>query len=134
MKKLLVYVCLAAAALVLFAGCGGEKLPEGMDAAALESQAKTFIDAVSAQDYDEVVAQFTDTGAHYSAAEWEGMLGSYIASFGAFKSYKSTNIATVDDATYGEVAVVLLETEYEEQTIIWQVSINQEYEIIGLHL
>ena len=123
--------------LALFAGCGGDgSLPEGMEKGAVETRAKVLIDAMNERDYDEMVALFTDGESlgitPPTAEEWAESVDPILDALGEFKEFGSISFASVSDDTYGDCGVALVQTKYENQTLVWQVSFTLDMEIIGL--
>lgn len=115
----------------LLAGCAGQpNLPEGMDAAQVEAQAKQFIDTANAANYEELANLFSPE--YYLAPEeWQAALDPLWEQFGAFQSYGKTSFATVDQAPYGVAAVALVECNYENQKLVWQVAIDTNWHIVA---
>lgn len=132
MKKIIsVSAAFVLLALVL-AGCGGKKLPDGMKEEDLETNAKAIITAVNAKEYDVIVSLYSPAGP--SAEAWQQQLEPLYEQLGAFKEYKKTTFAVLEDEQLGQLVVVLVETKYENATITWKASFNTQMEIVGLRI
>lgn len=122
----------------LLAGCGGSALPDGMNAADVETAAKTVLDAANARDYETLVDLYTDgesIGHTPPTAEgWAASLDLIFDALGDFEGYGDVSFATVEDDDFGTYAVAVVEAKYQNQTVLWRVSFKPDMEVIGLRL
>ncbi|MDL2294537.1 DUF3887 domain-containing protein [Ruminococcaceae bacterium OttesenSCG-928-D13] len=130
MKKILSLGLVLLTALALLAGCQG-RLPEGVDKDRLETDAKAIVDAVNAGDYQTVHDMFGSEN-NLPVEEWEARLTTVAQQLGSFEEYKSTSYLTTDDKTHGELVTMLLESQYANGKVVWQVTFTTEYEILKL--
>lgn len=130
MKKTVTLVLVCLLALALLAGCGGEKLPGGLEAAKMEPLAKELLDATFARDYDKMVQLVSPDGP--TAEVWQAEVESHLDAFGPFVEYGEVECVPYEHPTMGDLGVALVETVFENQTVVFQVAFTPDYEIVLL--
>ncbi len=125
---------------VLFTACGGAtlSLPDGMSEDTAEAMAKEIVSAANSADYATMAELFSglEGTPPPTEEEWEEILSPVFDELdtGAFIEYGEIAFTTVDDDTIGPQGVVLLECDYENISVVWQVVFSQDMKIIGLFL
>lgn len=132
MKKVLSLCALALAMLLVLGGCGATQLPEGMDAEVIKEDAREFLDAVNQEDYAMVEYMFGLDSP--DAAGWQELLEAKLAEYGEFKDFHEITFVNTESSTHGPLVVALVDSEYENARIIWQVSFTTDYDIVGLRV
>ncbi len=125
---------------VFFTACGGAalSLPDGMSEDTAEAMAKEIVSAANSADYTTMTELFSglEGTPPPTEEEWEEILAPVFEELdaGAFIEYGEVAFTTVEDDDIGPQGVVLLECNYENISIVWQVVFSQDMKIIGLFL
>ncbi len=124
---------------VLLSACGATlSLPDGMSEDTTEAMAKEIVSAANNADYAAMVELFSglEGTPPPTEDEWEEILAPVFEELdtGAFVEYGEVAFTTVEDDTIGPQGVVLLECDYENISVVWQVVFSQDMKIIGLFL
>lgn len=114
-------------------GCGtsGKPFPEGMDKAKVEEIAKNALTIMNNKDYEALSALFPEGAV--AAEKWEQSLKPLFEKFGTFKEFGKVQLMG-DEQDGVQYAVALVECKYEKGKGIFSVSINTDYQVMGLWL
>lgn len=130
---------MAAFALVsafLFTGCGSMKLSDDFDEEQVRAKAEEVVAYMSDEDVDSVTAMFS--GEMLAAVPPELLkqnIDSYCGNRGAFVKIKSLSI--IGQKLQGsdvDAAVAVAVTEYENQTITYQIIFDTDMQIITFYM
>lgn len=130
MKKLIIIAILPILLCTLLLGCAPAKATEEQ-----VSKAKSVIETLNSADYTAFYNSL-DESSKQSATE-EQMTESVkpiMDELGAFKQFTTQDSTMQDTEEFGKVTMVFLTSEYENGTIIWQVSYNEAGGIIGVFI
>lgn len=113
--------------------CSSTKLAEGFDETKVKEEAQKAVDFLIAGEYEECVAMMDANmqaalSAETLAANVEDMNGKT----GAFQEYKSVAVVGQKDAEGTDYAVAVIVADFEKGKVTYNVSFNQEMEVIGL--
>ena len=134
MKKVFSLAAVFALVACLLAGCGGDGASgSGAVDPALEAKAKTALELAHEKDYGALTLAFREDLR-------EGLTNEALAAsfepiweqVGAFQEYKGVSSVTQDHSTLGAVTGVLLDSQYANQKIIWQVAFDGEGEMLSM--
>lgn len=129
MKKVCSVVALALCAVLMFAACGGVKLPEGMTQEAVDDAVQQSLKLLDAQDYAGLMDTMTDEMKAAADEEtWRQTWGPVAQQVGAFQSVEKTSYA----ANNGQ-AVAVAKAKFENGTLTFTLSYNEDYALAGLY-
>lgn len=134
MKKVMTLLLSAGLVLALLAGCSGtQPLPEGLDAATLEADAKQVVEQLNDRDWAALNSYFDDES--LTEENWEESFGPLLDEMGAFEGYE--NVVTTgytEPETEVEYGVVLLTCNYENDQRVYQVTFSTDGKVAGFHV
>lgn len=123
-----------ALSLFLLAGCKGKPLPEGMDQDAAQAKAEEVLALLADGDYTQVADQFRqDVREQYDiTADTIDQAMENVADAGAYvKLTDSTVVGGENESFDGEYAVAVLYCKHEKKKVVYQFSIDPDYQLIG---
>lgn len=134
MKKVGKYFCavLTAVFTMLFAAGCGTGLAEGFDEAAVKEAAQKATDHMIAGEYAECVAMMSQEMQEALTAESLASAAEGVnAQVGTFQEYKSIAVVGQKDSNGEDCAVAVVIAEFENGKLTYNVSFNQNMEVIG---
>lgn len=133
MRKNICAVVIMILAAFCLTACSSVKLAEGFDEAKVKEETQRALDFLIAGEYEECVAMMdADMQAALSAETLAVNVEAANEKTGAFKEYKSISVLGQKDAEGMDCAVAVVVADFEKGTITYNVSFNQEMQIIGL--
>lgn len=126
-----------AAAVLLLTGCqSGRKLSDKFDEAQVKAQAETLLGYLNEEKFEEFagVSMIQDVKGSLTAENMSAIMEQVAAERGAFVEYKGISVIGQQDAQGQDNAVVVAVAKYENQTITYTVSYNENMEMNGFHL
>lgn len=118
----------------ILAGCGNAKLSDAFDEQNVTDTAKQIVSYMNDEDYDSITALATESlQANLSGDVLKSAVEQVCPNAGAFKDYKNVSVTgkTTDD---GELAVVIVIAEYENQNVTYTISFNTKMELSGFYI
>ncbi len=135
-KRKIAIGLLAAMMVFLFAACGPEPLSEVFDEAKVLEQADKVLNALNAQDYKAIAEMVRE---EYKGDINEEMLKESLKEamdeVGGFDSYIDQSVVGMSSKDFdGEIAVAIINAQYEYGTKTVTISYDTNYEIIGFYV
>ena len=135
MKKLL-SILLAASILLMFAGCGANKLSDQFneqDVTAAAEQVVTLLNEGNYQGVTDITR--SDLQDELSADVLENALSGILESAGSFQSFSKTTVVGSEDNTTGEdYGLAIVVAEYENGKLTYTITVDQNLQIVGLYV
>lgn len=136
MRKWTVIISLALVSAFLLTGCSSMKLSEAFDEEQVKAKAEEVVKYMSDEDMESVTAMFSEEMlAAVPAERLQQNMDAYCGSRGAFVKIKSLSI--IGQKLQGsdvDTAVAIAVTEYENQTITYQIVFNTGLQIITFYM
>lgn len=124
---------LLCAALLITAACSAQAFEFDKDAAI--SAAKEVTDLVYMLDFDAVYALFReDVRELVSPEALEAAIAPILDQSGKFAAYEKAKAVSYNDKQYGEIIIVAVQAKYENETLIYTVSLDREFNLVGLYI
>lgn len=121
---------------VLMACGNSQKLSEQFDEQAVKSAAETLIGYLSEEDVESFCAapMSEKMEAATTPESMSAVVSQYIGNRGAFVEYKSNVAVGAKDENGEACAVAVVVAKYENQTVTYTISFDQEMKLIGFYL
>ncbi len=136
MKKSLILL-LTLAMLLSLAACGSSsKLPEEYVEADVLKRAEALVEVVNTGDYAAMVAELRDDlESAITAQELEDAWGPSLEKAGSFVKFSTEAVTSQASQSTGETyAVAVLVCKYENSTLTYTVSMDVNYDIVGMYM
>lgn len=121
---------------LLLCSCTVDPLSDQFDEAKLKRHAEEIIAIVNTKDYEAVLNCFrTDLRSNVTVQQLKDGLGSFLTDAGNYVKLTSfTAAGKIDASTKEDYAVTVNICEYENSSLIYTISFDENYELIGLYV
>lgn len=121
---------------LLLCSCTVDPLSDQFDEAKLKRHAEEIIAIVNTKDYEAVLNCFrTDLRSNVTVQQLKDGLGSFLTDAGNYVKLTSfTAAGKMDASTKEDYAVTVNICEYENSSLIYTISFDENYELIGLYV
>ena len=119
---------------MIFSGCQGKALPEGMEEDVVLSSGEDIVDLLIAEDFDQVYERLReDIQAGTSVDDIEELMDKASDGLGEFDEVTDTLVTGVRNADVPH-AIAVIRCKYEKKSIVFRVAFDTEMELIGLEI
>lgn len=121
---------------LLLCSCTVDPLSDQFDEAKLKRHAEEIIAIVNTKDYEAVLNCFrTDLRSNVTVQQLKDGLGSFLTDAGNYVKLTSfTAAGKIDASTKEDYAATVNICEYENSSLIYTISFDENYELIGLYV
>lgn len=121
---------------LLLCSCTVDPLSDQFDEAKLKRHAEEIIAIVNTKDYEAVLNCFrTDLRSNVTVQQLKDGLGGFLTDAGNYVKLTSfTAAGKMDASTKEDYAVTVNICEYENSSLIYTISFDENYELIGLYV
>lgn len=134
MKNIKAKVILSLVVFFLFlTGCTGTELSDNFDQEQVIKQAKDTITLINNEDSEALLEMSTAEMQAGLTEETLNQIYTAIDEAGAFQEFADTSVAgDIDKAIEEEYAVTVVETNYENESLVYTLTFNEDMELAGL--
>jgi len=130
------FVLFAIALILSLAACTSNKLADVFGEDEVISNAKSYVETINTLDYKAVVAGLReDLQSQVTAESLESAWGPLLSEAGKFEKYTTVVVyGQKDQTTQEDYAVCVLVCKYENASYTFTLSMDKDYEFIGLYM
>lgn len=136
-KRLLFLAASVLGAVLVLTACGSsQKLSEEFDEQEVKLTAEALIDDLGEENFEDFCAapMSEKMAAATTPESMSTVVSQYMGNRGAFVEYKSSVVVGAKDEAGGNCAVAVVVAKYENQTVTYTISFDQEMKLIGFYL
>ena len=136
MKKLLSKLSILLLIIITFTACSPKSLPEKFDAEKVKASAESVITLFNNEEYDKITNEFIreDLKAGLTPDILSNAKAQVMPNSGSFTEFSKSSLVAQKDKTGNDIVAAVIAVKYQNQTVTYTISFDENLKIIGFYL